>query len=277
MKSARRARYGAGGSLARGSLAPSTFETPPSASRLVPCPTGLPARLLKRLSIELSIFVILVTFTVLCDINIIVFDLIERLAAPAPPPPPRQSYANELLNQCRKCREEIEAQRARLAEEHAKHAAEPSSSSSWGLPTWLGGSGDKAFDDQQDAVDSSKSTLKVVKEKILPKSLTKSSQQDDQKAASTSTSYIHSVGSLFGYGKGSQSDAKLLRLRTQPTDMEHEAGWTGSGVWGLSAVGHKKRAADRDRDEKVRKGTRSTMTVVLANGKSNGKVSSLTP
>ncbi len=28
----------------------------------------------------------------------------------------------------------------------------------------------------------------------------------------------------------------------------------GSGVWGLSAVGHKKRAADRDRDEKVRKG-----------------------
>jgi solute carrier family 25 phosphate transporter 23/24/25/41 len=35
------------------------------------------------------------------------------------------------------------------------------------------------------------------------------------------------------------------------SDHEGEAGWIGSGVWGLSAVGQKQRQADRERDDKV--------------------------
>uniref|UniRef100_V5EM40 Mitochondrial carrier protein n=2 Tax=Kalmanozyma brasiliensis (strain GHG001) TaxID=1365824 RepID=V5EM40_KALBG len=252
MKSARRARYGAGGSLARGSLAPSDIRN--STVGFEACPfsketssSSSADSTPESSSASSSSSPSSTTPTASSSAS----SSVKESQLPAPPPPPRQSYANELLNQCRKCREEIEAQRARLAEEHAKHAAEPGVSSSWGLPSWLGG--EKTPDTETDAAESSKSTLKAVTDKILPKSLTKSSD-DEEQTASTSNSYIHSVGSLFGYGKSSTADAKVLGYGHNPPDMEHEAGWTGSGVWGLSAVGHKRRAADRDRDEKVRKG-----------------------
>ncbi|PWN32020.1 mitochondrial carrier [Meira miltonrushii] len=38
------------------------------------------------------------------------------------------------------------------------------------------------------------------------------------------------------------------------SDHEGEAGWIGSGVWGLSAVGAKQRQADRERDRRIAKG-----------------------
>ncbi|GAC72551.1 predicted mitochondrial carrier protein [Moesziomyces antarcticus T-34] len=242
MKSARRARYGAGGSLARGSLAPSDirnstvgFEactmsehaesssssSSPSAST---SSTSTPSASAKSPTADSKL--------------------------PSPPPPPRQSYAKELLNQCRQCREDLEAQRARLAEEQAKRASDPGWTSSWGLPTWLGGT-DPA---NQDADASPKGTLANVKDKILSTSVTSTTQQDSSQRPS-STSLATSLGSYLGYGGDSSSkDAKSAEFGHNPPDMEHEAGWTGSGVWGLSAVGHKKRAADRDRDEKVRRG-----------------------
>ncbi|CDW96006.1 hypothetical protein [Sporisorium scitamineum] len=240
IKSARRARYGAGGSLARGSLAPSDirnstvgFEactTSPSSSSTDASSASSSSSSDKALSSSSS----------------------TDSQLPAPPPPPRQSYAKELLNQCRKCREDLEAQRKQLIEEQAKRSESPSRSSSWGLPTWLGGN-EKTSDAPKDATESSKSTIAAVKEKILPKSLS-GPLKEGEKAPSDSTSYLSSIGSLLGYGNASTSDADALGYGHNPPDMEHEAGWTGSGVWGLSAVGYKKRAADRDRDEKVRRG-----------------------
>lgn len=245
IKSARRARYGAGGTLARGSLAPSdirnstvgfeacTMSQPPEASSSSSSSTWYASSSPQSSQSSAS--------------------SLKDSQLPAPPPPPRQSYAKELLNQCRKCREEIEAQRKRLAEEQAERDANPGWTLSWGLPTWLGGEKAEAAKDQ--ATEASKGTLTAVKEKILPKSLTSSSAREETDKASTSTSsssYLSSIGSYLGYAN--TSDVEALGYGHNPPDMEHEAGWTGSGVWGLSAVGHKKRAADRDRDEKVRKG-----------------------
>jgi solute carrier family 25 phosphate transporter 23/24/25/41 len=49
----------------------------------------------------------------------------------------------------------------------------------------------------------------------------------------------------------STSDSKSADTSEVHSDHEGEAGWIGSGVWGLSAVGQKQRQADRDRDTKV--------------------------
>ena len=253
MKSARRARYGAGGSLARGSLAPSdirnstvgfeacTMSQSSSSSSTEDNPSASSSSSTSASSASSSKPQSSSASSSSTDAQL-----------PAPPPPPRQSYAKELLNQCRKCREEIEAQRARLAEEAEKRAANPGWTSSWGLPTWLGG--EKPPNSKEEVAKQAKATLTTVKDKILPRSLT-SSNKEPADVSSTSASYLSSIGSYFGYGPGASSkDADSLEYGHNPPDMEHEAGWTGSGVWGLSAVGHKKRAADRDRDEKVRRG-----------------------
>ncbi|KAJ1032713.1 hypothetical protein NDA16_000735 [Ustilago loliicola] len=243
MKSARRARYGAGGSLARGSLAPSDIRN--STVGFEACTMSQPSETPTSSSSSSAS-----TSSSAASLS----SSSKDPQLPAPPPPPRQSYAKELLNQCRKCREEIEAQRARLADEQAKRDANPGWTSSWGLPTWLGG--EKAEPAKDEAAEASKGTLTAVKERILPKSLTSSTatkEETDKASVSTSSSsYLGSIGSYLGYGKN--SDAEALEYGHNPPDMEHEAGWTGSGVWGLSAVGHKKRAADRVHDEKVRKG-----------------------
>ncbi|GAC97029.1 hypothetical protein PHSY_004613 [Pseudozyma hubeiensis SY62] len=262
MKSARRARYGAGGSLARGSLAPSDirnstvgFEactmsnrssssssdaSSQSASASAPTPGSSSS---SSSSSEGATSSSTSPSSSSTDSQL-----------PAPPPPPRQSYAKELLSQCRKCREDIESQRERLANEQAKRPTSPGWSSPLTLPGWLGG--EKVAESEKDAAEPPKSTLATVKDKILPKSLSGSSPQEEKPPASSS-SYLSSVGSLFGYGGNApKSDAEVLGYGHNPPDMEHEAGWTGSGVWGLSAVGHKRRAADRDRDEKVRRGHR---------------------
>ncbi|TKY84904.1 hypothetical protein EX895_005984 [Sporisorium graminicola] len=245
IKSARRARYGAGGSLARGSLAPSDIRN--STVGFEACTASPSASSADTSSPSSSTSSSAPSDKAPSSLSSTDSHL------PAPPPPPRQSYAKELLNQCRKCREDLEAQRERLIEGQAKRCDSPSRSSSWGLPTWLGGS-DKSPDAVKDVAESSKSTIAAVKEKILPKALSGSSKEEEEKASSDSTSYLGSIGSLLGYGNASTSDAEALGYGHNPPDMEHEAGWTGSGVWGLSAVGHKKRAADRDRDEKVRQG-----------------------
>ncbi|CCF54623.1 hypothetical protein NDA11_004683 [Ustilago hordei] len=244
MKSARRARFGAGGSLARGSLAPSDIRN---------STVGFEACTMSQLSNIASSSSASDTSSPSSSPSSPSSKKDPQL--PAPPPPPRQSYAKELLNQCRKCREEIEAKRARLAEEQAKRDANPGWTSSLGLPTWLGG--EKAEAVKENVAESSKGTLTVVKDKILPQALigistTAKEGAETASASASSSSYLGSIGSYLGYSKN--SDTEALEHGHNPPDMEHEAGWTGSGVWGLSAVGHKKRAADRDRDEKVRKG-----------------------
>ncbi|SNX82611.1 related to SAL1 - member of the Ca2+-binding subfamily of the mitochondrial carrier family [Melanopsichium pennsylvanicum] len=246
MKSARRARYGAGGSLARGSLAPSdirnstvgfeacTMSQTPSPDNTSSATTAKSSSLSLQTGAASS------------------SSSLTHSQLPAPPPPPRQSYAKELLNQCRKCREEIEVQRARLAEESAKRASQPGWSSSLGLPTWLGGEKSEV---NIDAAESSKSTLATVKDKILSRSLTSAQPpKEEAPSSSSSTSHLSTIGSYLGYRSDAPTNCEALGYGHNPPDMEHEAGWTGSGVWGLSAVGHKKRAADRDRDEKVRRG-----------------------
>lgn len=230
IKSARRARYGAGGSLARGSLAPSDIRN--STVGFEACTRSEPA-----FSTASS------TQTTLAQTD---SDVEQQL--PAPPPPPRQSYAKELLNQCRQCRDELERQRAKAARDQAKDPAESSSWSSY-LPSWLGS--DKEPDpSKSQPQESTKSTLAAVKEKLLPSS----SKETPEQSASTASSYSSSLASLFGYGGSSQPEPPLPDLGHTPPDMEHEAGWTGSGVWGLSAVGHKKREEGRMRDEQVKKG-----------------------
>lgn len=211
MKSARRARFGAGGSLARGSLAPSDIRN--STVGFEACTRSeSPSTSMSTQSHS---------------------DTDQQL--PAPPPPPRQSYAKELLNQCRQCRNELELQRTKAVQEQNRTPAENSSSwSSWGLPSWAGG--DK------------NSSAKAVP---LPSS---SGKEPSGSSASSATSYAASLASYLGYGSSDQPDASPPELGHAPPDMEHEAGWTGSGVWGLSAVGHKKREQGRMRDEQVRKG-----------------------
>ncbi|SPO22462.1 related to SAL1 - member of the Ca2+-binding subfamily of the mitochondrial carrier family [Ustilago trichophora] len=252
MKSARRARYGAGGSLARGSLAPSDIRNSTVGFEACTMSHSPSTTAADHPSTSASTSSSSAASSTAPYPSSTSPSSSKETQLPAPPPPPRQSYAKELLNQCRKCREEIEAQRARLAEEAAKRAADPGWSSFWGLPTWLGG--DKAEATKQDAIEASKGTLTAVKEKILPKSLT-APPKEQADASSASSSYLGSIGSYLGYGNSSSSaDPEALEHGHNPPDMEHEAGWTGSGVWGLSAVGHKKRSADRDRDEKVRRG-----------------------
>lgn len=244
IKSARRARYGAGGSLARGSLAPSDIRN--STVGFEACTTS-PSHPTASTSDASSSSLAAPPSP---SSSSAVISTSKDAKLPAPPPPPRQSYAKELLSQCRKCREEIEEQRAKLAEEQAKRGGP--GWSSLGLPTWLGG--ESADEAKEEGPDSSKSALTTVTEKILPRSLTGSPEQDAS-LSSTSTSYLASIGSYLGFGKESFSVEEETHGHGQnPPDMEHEAGWTGSGVWGLSAVGHKKRTADRDRDERVRRG-----------------------
>ena len=251
IKSARRARYGAGGSLARGSLAPSDIRN--STVGFEPCTFKSSVSSTDNASLPGSSSSSSSTDNATASSSSSMSSSSIDSQLPAPPPPPRQSYAKELLNQCRKCREELEAQRERLIQEQEKRSE--NSGSSWGLPTWLGGSENNTVADK-DAAESSKGTIAAVKDKILPKSLSGSSQEEEEekKPSAMPTSYLSSIASFIGYGNASTSDAEALGYGHNPPDMEHEAGWTGSGVWGLSAVGHKKRAADRDRDDKVRRG-----------------------
>ncbi|PWN48265.1 mitochondrial carrier [Violaceomyces palustris] len=138
---------------------------------------------------------------------------------PPPPPPPRQSYAKELLSQCKSCRAELEAERARaLASEDEKRYGE---GWGWGLFGWIGGSKDDGT--------------------------------SESASSSASSSYASSISSLFGYGSTTANDNEQVTIPSLP-DLEQEAGWTGSGVWGLSAVGRKKRESGWRRDEAIRNG-----------------------
>lgn len=171
---------------------------------------------------------------------------------PPPPPMPKNSYAHELLAQCRECSAVLDRERSAA---EAAEAAETNSSSGWGWGVlgWTGGdkedpqsSTDAGKSKQTDSDASSSSSSSSTIASLL--NLSGSSEKEAASATSgSSSSSLSSLSSLFG------SKFSEPAQGTQP-NHEGEAGWTGSGVWGLSAVGSKQREKDRERDHAVKKG-----------------------
>ncbi|PWN93962.1 mitochondrial carrier [Acaromyces ingoldii] len=158
------------------------------------------------------------------------------------PSPPRQSYAKELLAQCRECRAELERERAKVEAKERKLAEREAGANSSGSEWWnlaryyhrFGGSEDK------EPASGLKATLVDL--------ISLGTGSEESKEEESPSSLLSSVTSLFSSASPPSSTTDLH------SDHEGEAGWIGSGVWGLSAVGQKQRQADRERDEKVGKG-----------------------
>lgn len=150
------------------------------------------------------------------------------------PVPPRQSYAKELLAQCRECRAELEKER-----DIAERGGSGSSWTSW-VPF--------IKSDVKDEVPGDLGSTQKIKEKLS--TLVEKIKSPTPSSDNIPSSYIpSSVSSLFS-SSSSKSDSSE-EVKEPHSDHEGEAGWIGSGVWGLSAVGQKQRQADRDRDDRV--------------------------
>lgn len=118
------------------------------------------------------------------------------------------------------------------------------------------GEDDKA--EGKDSVDQPLTTS--IKDTLSGLSSGSTSSSKVESASETST--LNTLTSKLAYfipSKGSNdsineidadrpSQAQLAELHS---DHEGEAGWIGSGVWGLSAVGHKQRRADRELDAQL--------------------------
>ncbi|KAN0065068.1 hypothetical protein ACQY0O_001563 [Thecaphora frezii] len=230
MKSARRARYGVGGSLARGALAPSDIRNSTVGFEDL--------RELKAAS----------------ESNAEAGSSKDKL----PPPPPRQSYAKELLAQCRKCREEVEQQRSKQIEALLQEKGKHREGWSWGVGGWLGGSKPDASASSEGSGPTSGATAALSKARSALGCDSATGAEDSQLGASeplSPSSSLSSLSSLFGYGSSASCSANSSTEELSLTaDLEQEAGWTGSGVWGLSAVGRKRREAEWRRDEQIRNG-----------------------
>ena len=145
---------------------------------------------------------------------------------------PRQSYAKELLSQCRECRAELERERA---------AAESDSSSSHSWTSWIPFVGSSTSDEE----GSSKGEGGSVREKIdnIVGKL-KPNPPPSREPPSAFTSIITSLNPFTSKEEPSDARSTADASGTTHSDHEGEAGWIGSGVWGLSAVGQKQRQAD---------------------------------
>jgi len=251
-KSAMRARYGAGGSMARGSLAPEGN------------PKGDPNQNLNASTSDST-----------SSSTSSSSSTSKRVPPPLPAPPLKQSYASELLSQCRACRKEVEDERERERKSSLGNDSEgwnwndliawvpgvassssPSTSSS---PSSSGKDQDSKNKDQCSA-SSSVENLKETFSNLTSSSSssasspTKSSSsstpdQSSSSNSSTSSSAFSAITSLF-----SSSSSTTESFEHHTTDQEGEAGWTGSKVWGLSAVGNRQREKDRELDERISKG-----------------------
>ncbi|CAO1632809.1 unnamed protein product [Parajaminaea phylloscopi] len=192
---ARRARYGAGGKLARGSLAREMHmeremdgkEKELDADRLTEAQSSA--------------------------------DNSREYKEPPQPAPPRQSYANELLAQCRQCRIDLEKERSKRSTSTKQQSEEPSTQTGLlkHIP-WPFSSSDEPANEAR-APSSSSSSSSSQHLKSLWTNLTAGDQQAQR-----------------------QEDAEL------EADYDGESGYTGSGVWGLSAVKHGSRDRERERE-----------------------------
>ncbi|MCO5596353.1 hypothetical protein L7F22_050414 [Adiantum nelumboides] len=162
------------------------------------------------------------------------------------PSPPRQSYAKELLAQCRECRAELERERAKVEAKERKLAEREAGANSSGSEWWkparyyhgFGGSEDK------EPPSGLKATLVDL--------ISLGTGSEESKEEESPSSLLSSVTSLFSSASPPSSTTDLH------SDHEGEAGWIGSGVWGLSAVGQKQRQADREEMKRQAKRRKST-------------------
>lgn len=227
-RSAMRARYGAGGMYARGSLAPKREE---SATGNGDVTFGFSTESVTASPSSPSSS--------------------RSSNSPTYPSPPRQSYAKELLSQCRACRAELEKERQ--AYEKAKGKArnerddKDAETSTW--TSWIPFVGDGSSE-----ADEPSFTDRLAGYVGLGSDSSSRSRSD-----SSSSSIASSITSLFSVSdsstdKSTASSSSSAKSELPHSDHEGEAGWIGSGVWGLSAVGARQRQADRERDHLVAKG-----------------------
>ncbi|KDN48537.1 hypothetical protein K437DRAFT_255514 [Tilletiaria anomala UBC 951] len=195
--------------------------------------------------------------------------------------PPRPSYANELLTQCRKCREELDRERAKEYERErariacataASNAGGDGSAAWWTFGGLLGGSGNwisvnsasqakGSVEGKASETSGPPSVVQTVVGTLTPTFVPSSSAPPPStSSASSSTSSTvtnalssaaSSISSLFTSTFGSESSGSQGAQHpdappSPPPDHDGEAGWTGSGVWGLSAVGSAQREMDRN-------------------------------
>jgi solute carrier family 25 phosphate transporter 23/24/25/41 len=141
---------------------------------------------------------------------------------------PRQSYASELLDQCRACRAELER-------EHERERSECGD----GWTAWIPFMGSSSAKGEQKKPEKSwAETFGIGSSSSSPAASGSSSSGAASGPASTPPEN--------GSASSPQSDLG--------SDHEGEAGWVGSGVWGLSAVGAAQRDRDRERDRHVEMG-----------------------
>lgn len=257
-RSAMRARYGAGGIYARGSLAPqleesksgnrdSTFgfsyqQQQPNASASPPPPSSSTSTSSSTPSASSSRSGTLASSTS----NI--------------PTPPRQSYAKELLAQCRECRAELEKERE-AAEKRGKKILslqEEGESKSWS--SWIPFIGNNEEDSKEDSTNLTPESITNKLASLVGKGKDPSESSNEEKSSDSSSisSITSSIVSIFSSEPSKSNDkeavSEAIHTSSLHSDHEGEAGWIGSGVWGLSAVGSKQRQADRERDRRIAKG-----------------------
>lgn len=218
---ARRARYGAGGKLARGSLAremqldremdgkekaldADRASTTSSSSSSSSASSSSPSSSSHGPSSEVK--------------------------EPPPPNPPRQSYANELLAQCRQCKLESDKDRARRTSSSTREDLTTSNdtSGSWSQKLWPFSKSDEA-------------------------------QANDQSSDTSASSSISSIWTtIAGSVTSSDSPAPQQDGEEFEADYDGESGYAGSGVWGLSAVKHGSR--HREKERRLREEAEGTAT-----------------
>ncbi|PWN20581.1 mitochondrial carrier [Microstroma glucosiphilum] len=118
---ARSARYGAGGSLARG-----TWAAKEAADKERTRNRNLSEKE-RRLDADKTDPALATTTTTASP---------EAVKEPAVPSPPSQGYAKELLAQCRQCRQELEEEREKRRRKHSDRDSEESSSSGFWSNIW---------------------------------------------------------------------------------------------------------------------------------------------
>lgn len=193
-KSASRARYGAGGSLATGSLV----------SREGPIPINTEATSLHPSENHESVSPSQYLREWFSNVR-------------------RQSYANELLAQCRTCHAEMEQAQKKL---HEAEKAEREKLGKKGWPTWFSGKGTEDAAKAPRATRAWNSLVRMANE-----------QQQSSTDSDTQSSWGTTFKRLFG---AVENDFSLLK--------NIESGWKGSRVWGLSATEERTKRARRSQD-----------------------------
>lgn len=197
---ARRARYGAGGPLARGSLARKEESKQQSDKDMASREIQLDA---DKSSPSTS-----ATSSSSSDSS--------KDKEPATPSPPRQSYADELLSQCRQCRKDLEKDRKK----------------------------------RRDAVNTPEDDQSTSKYSWSSFWSSASSKESSSSSTSTSTASGSGNSSWWPWSHSSKHVEAEEPQDALEADYDGESGYAGSGVWGLSAVKGGSRHRERERQRR---------------------------